>query len=385
MEEELWQDIAKCLSPKGYLWAGYPKYRRLFGRDSLIAAWQLLKTRPAISRVTLMALAKYQGWTVDPKREEEPGKILHEHYDGGLLQQIRDLSWSRLRQYLTWGFPYYGSIDSTAWWLILLSRFFQRTGDRTFICWLWTNVFSALQWIERYGDVDADCFIEYRRKNRHALLHQGWKDGLQMSISQPVAMVEVQGYYYLAYLEIAALAGEVMQDRHAKAWLEEKAASLKEKFNAAFWVEEREFFALALDGQKEQVATITSNPGHLLFTGIVDYEKEVKIVRRLFADDMWTPYGIRTHSASDHCFDAASYHQGSIWPHDNWIIYVGLKERGYHQEAETVKQALIRAYKTLGCMPELYGVENNRLFYISTACCPQAWASGALLNLLTEK
>lgn len=390
MAIRLWRDIASCLSPHGYLWAGYPNYRRLFGRDSLISAWQLLDVRPEIAKATLLALAKHQGLHFDQRREEEPGKIPHEHYDGGFLQKVCDLAivsakWNTIRRYFSWRFPYYGSVDSTALWLILLGRYFKRTGDADLVHRLWPNAIMALHWIEFLGDIDHDCFIEYQRKSRHGLAHQGWKDGLLIDIEPPVAIVEAQGYYYAAYREIALLAHEVMRDVHAKIWYEKEAAILKQKFNAAFWMSEQGFFALALDGKKRQVPIITSNPGHLLFTGIVDRDKEAKLVKRLFSDDLWTPYGIRTHSVKDPDFDPVSYHQGSIWPHDNWIIYNGLQARGYHREARLIKKALIYAYNTLGCMPELYGVdENGRIFSIKNACSPQAWASGALLNFVTE-
>lgn len=390
MEKQLRRDIAKCLSPDGYLWAGYPNYRRLFGRDSLISAWQFLAARPEIAKATLLALAKHQGLYFDRRKEEEPGKIPHEHYDGGFFQKVCDLTivsakWDTTNRYFSWRFPYYGSVDSTAWWLILLGRYFKRTGDADLVHRLWPNAMMALQWTEFMGDIDKDRFIEYQRKNRHGLVHQGWKDGLLIDMEPPVAIVEAQGYYYAAYREIASLSHKVMRDVNTKIRYEKEAALLKEKFNAAFWMPEQGFFSLALDGKKRQVPIITSNPGHLLFTGIVNRDKEAKLVKRLFSGDLWTPYGIRTHSSKDDRFDPASYHQGSIWPHDNWIIYKGLRARGYNREARLIKEALIYAYNTLGCIPELYGVdENGRIFLLKNACSPQAWASGALLNLVTE-
>lgn len=190
MEEKLLQDIDRLKSPRGYLWAGFPEYCRLFGRDSLISAWQLMESQPEIAKSTLSSLARYQGQKINRKREEEPGKILHEHYDGGLLQKIRDLfrvsgKLRRIRQYLTWRFPYYGSVDSTAWWLILLSEYSKRTGDSQIVGKFWPNVLEALKWIENYGDVDGDGLIEYQGKNPHGLSHQGWKDGLEIQIRPP--------------------------------------------------------------------------------------------------------------------------------------------------------------------------------------------------------
>lgn len=374
MKEKLLQDIDRLKSPQGYLWAGFPNYCRLFGRDSLISAWQLLDSHPEIAKSTLIILAKYQGQKINRKKEEEPGKILHEHYDGGFLQKIRDLlkvsgKRGRIRQYLTWRFPYYGSVDSTAWWLILLSEYQKRTGDHRLIEELQSSILKALEWIENYGDVDGDEFIEYQRKNPYGLFSQGWKDGLQIYIQPPVAIVEAQGYYYLAYKKFG---------------LEEKAENLKKKFNEQFWMPEQGYFALALDGQKEQVKVVTSNPGHLLFTGILDDDKVEKVVRRLFEDDMWTPYGIRTHSSKDPEFNPESYHQGSIWPHDNWIIYLGLRKYGYQKEAEMIEDALISAYQALGHIPELYGVKDGKISPIKISCHSQAWASGALLNILIK-
>jgi glycogen debranching enzyme len=374
MKEKLLQDIDRLKSSQGYLWAGFPNYCRLFGRDSLISAWQLLDSQPEIAKFTLSVLARHQGQKINQKKEEEPGKILHEHYDGGLPQKIRDLfkvsgKRDRIRQYLTWDFPYYGSVDSTAWWLILLSEYKKRTGDGQLVEELWPNVLKALEWIENYGDVDGDGFIEYQRKNPRGLFHQGWKDGLEIYIQPPIAIVEVQGYYYLVYQEFG---------------LEKKAKNLKKKVNEQFWMPEQNYFALALDGRKEQVKVITSNPGQLLFTGILDDDKVEKVVKRLFEADIWTPYGIRTHSSKDPNFGFENYHQGPVWPHDNWIIYQGLQKYGFQKEAEMIESALISAYQALGYIPELYGVKEGKIFSIKNSCYLQAWASGALLNFLSK-
>jgi len=372
MRDNLLREIKKLTKPQGYLTAGLPNFDRLFGRDSCIAAYQLLDFDPEIARATLEILAKYQGKKLNIKAEEEPGKIPHEHYVGGWLDKLKDLIKSqrkpdKLKYLLRWRFPYYGSIDSTAWWLILLSKYLKKTSNEKLKQKLQPNLEMAFFWIENYGDLDKDGFIEYQRKNSYGLLHQSWKDGLEISILPPIAMVEVQGYYYLAYQEFG---------------FKERAENLKKKFNKEFWMPEQNYFALALNGKKEQVKIITSNPGHLLFTGIIEDDKIEKVVKRLFEEDMWTPYGIRTQSANEPNFDPESYHQGSIWPHDNWIIYIGLRKYGYYKEAAKIKEALVSTYRALGHIPELYGVRNEKIFFIKNTCYLQAWASGALLNIL---
>lgn len=376
MKEQLLSDIERLKASQGYLYAGIPNFRRLFGRDSCIAALQLLNLFPGIAKVTLEILARYQGRKVDQKAEEEPGKILHEHYLGGWMDKLKDFfqskaqgKYEKIRRLICWRFPYYGSIDSTAWWLILLSEYSERTQDAELTKKLRSNIDRAFAWIENYGDLDKDGFIENQRKNPHGLFHQGWKDGLKIYIQPPIAMVEVQGYYYLVYKKFG---------------LEEKAQNLRQKFNEQFWMEDQGYFALALDGTKEQIKVITSNPGHCLFTGIVDDDKVEKVVRRLFASDLFTPYGIRTHSSEDPGFNPESYHQGSIWPHDNWIIWLGLRKYGYEKEAEMVENALISAYHALGHIPELYAVKNGKISSLKNVCYPQAWASGALLNILSK-
>ena len=373
--KRLLKDLKRLKASQGYLYAGIPNYARLFGRDSCIAALQLLDLFPDIAKSTLEILAKYQGKKINFKAEEEPGKILHEHYINGWLEKSKDFLQSnkksgKIPRFFNWDFPYYGSIDSTAWWLILFSKYIKKTNDEELKQKLQPNIEKAFSWIENFGDLDDDSFIESYRKNPFGSLHQGWKDGLTLYIRQPIAMVEVQGYYYCVYREFG---------------LEEKAQELKEKFNEQFWMPQQNYFALALDEVKKQIKIITSNPGHLLFTGILDNDKVEKVVKRLFEEDLWTPYGIRTHSSKDSRFDSKSYHQGSVWPHDNWIIYEGLLKYGYQKEAQMIKDALISAYQTLGYIPELYEVKDNKIFPIKISCYLQAWSTGALINLLTSK
>jgi glycogen debranching enzyme len=268
----------------------------------------------------------------------------------------------------------------------LFSFYFQKTKDKKFLDSHWENILRAIHWIEEYGDKDKDLFIEYQRKNQKGLFHQGWKDSFEdhLRIEPPIALVEVQGYQYLALREIASLAAKKGDQKLVKK-LEKRAFGLKEKFNVKFWMAPKKFFALALDGKKQQREAITSNPGHLLFTGIIkEKEKREFVVKRLFEKDMFTPYGIRTHSELEEDFDPKSYHLGSVWPHDNWIIAQGLKKLGYQKEYQKIKKAILRAYKELGYLPEYYGVINGKitLDLSKPPCYLQAWSLGALFNFL---
>lgn len=378
------RDIKTLTSPQGYLWAGYPHYKTLFGRDALISAWQMLEINPRIAKDTLTILARFQGKLLNPRREEEPGKILHEYRTPG---QVKKLA-KRNPHFAHWGFPYYGSIDSTLLFIILAALYTNKTRDRAFLQTMWPHLKQALEWIGDFGDEDHDAFIEYRRKNPHGLYHQGWRDSIYntLNITAPVALVEVQGYAYRAYQEGAALAKLVKEEGYART-LSTRAKTLKEKFAIAFWMKQQGFYAFALDKHKKKNRSVTSSQGHLLFTGIIDEkQKERKLVSRLFKPDLWTPYGIRTLSTGDRWFSWRSYHMGSIWPHDNWIIYIGLKMCGYEKEAEKIKRAIIRAHTELERIPEYYSVDlaTQKLHYQKQSCYPQAWASGALLNMISK-
>jgi len=364
----------------GCLNAGYPSYNTLFGRDSLISAWQMLKVDPLIAQATLQTLASYQGKVVNAKAEEEPGKILHEHrFD---VKERAELP--------HWGFPYYGSVDSTPLFMIVAGEYFRRTRDETFLLQIWDNVLAAFGWVRDFGDKDEDGYVEYERRNPHGLFHQGWKDGFKdhLKIKPPVAIVEAQGYIYAAYQNLIFLDRELGKDYVSKEVLA-RSEVLKKKFNEDFWMEEENYFALALDGEKRRRNVVTSNPGHLLFTGIIIQEKIKPLVSRLFQSDLWTPYGIRSHSAKDSDFDPYSYHKGSVWPHDNWIIYKGLRSLRFDLHADRIKNALLRAFGELGKIPELYAVVNDKIVDLSQmesvlANPLQAWSSAGLLEMIWE-
>lgn len=375
LKQKVWQELKKLKDRRGFLMAGFPRFLRLFGRDSLISAWQLLNKNSGIAKATLEILCQYQGKVINEEREEEPGKILHETDFKLKSHPERHFP-----------FPYYGSVDSTPLFLILFSFYYRKTRDKKFLDSHWENILRAIHWIEEYGDKDKDLFVEYERKNPKGLFHQGWKDSFDdhLKIEPPVALVEVQGYQYLALGEMAKISEE-RKDWDLADKLEERAWQLKKKFNEKFWMEDKKYFALALNGKKEQKKVITSNPGHLLFTGIIREKEKINlIIKRIFEKDMFTPYGIRTHSELESDFDPKSYHLGSVWPHDNWIIAQGLKKLSKKSEYQKIKKAIFKAYKELGFLPEYYGVIEGRIItdLPKPPCYPQAWSSAALFNFL---
>lgn len=369
IKNALRHDIEKLHDPRGFLNAGVPRFNRLFGRDSLISAWQLLGFDPSICRATLEILSKLQGRRFNKKTDEEPGKIIHESYFGPRSKP----------PHRYFPMPYYGAIDSTPLYLIVFAMYLNKTKDHAFAKKHRASISAAAKWVAKR--IKRDGFLYYQRSNRKGTFHQGWKDGFgnHLRIRPPVAIVEAQGYAYLALHAAAKLLPQQSSD------FLRLARELKTRFTKSFWMPKRQYFALALDGKRKQRAAITSNPGHLLFTGILNRDEANAVVKRLFKPDIFTPCGIRTHSAKEPDFDPLSYHLGSVWPHDNWIIAQGLKQLGYKKEYQKIKNALRGAYQELGKIPEHYGVIKNKIAEIKTACHPQAWASGALLNFLSRK
>ena len=384
LKNKLLQDLEKLKTPGGYLNAGYPNYVMLFGRDALISAWQMLEIDPEIAKSSLKILAKYQGKTIHRKAEEEPGKILHEYPLEPEQQDVLS----------DWDFPYFGTVDATPLFVIVADKYFQKTGDTSFLLQIWKHVLAATDWMSTYGDADQDYFVEYERKIPKGLFHQAWRDNYEnhLKISSPVAIVEVQGYVYAAYLAATRMA-KVLGKEVNPEW-QERAKKLQERFHQSFWWEEEQYYALALDGDKKQRKSVSSNSGHLFFTGILSAQVLPRIVKRLFQSDLFTPYGIRTLSEKDPDFDSGSYHLGSVWPHDNWIIYYGLKQQGFEKEAELLKQGFLKVYKELGFIPELFEVRNGKAFSLaagarqSSKVIPanniQAWAICGLLQMIWE-
>ena len=389
IRRRLLSDVLRLRTSEGYLNAGYPKFDgTLFGRDSLISALQMLNIDPRIAKSTLDILAYYQSTTVDPKADAEPGKILHNKREKSFGGKI-----------------YFGSVDATPLFIIVAEEYFKKTGDRVFLLKIWDNIIAAVNWMSVYGDADRDHFLEYERKHQEGgLFHQGWRDSVMpddhLNISPPVAIVEAQGYAYAAYRAAANLASQLGKDSSlSNSWLGE-SKELREAFHKSFWQEEKCYYHLALDGNKAPKKSVSSNPGHLLFTGIIQEEILPRVVDRLFQPDLHTLYGIRTTSEKDSDFDALSYHLGSIWPHDNWVIYYGLKQLGFIDEANRIKEGLVSAYKELGHIPELFAVVDggivslsgptigakrspytNQIVYANNT---QAWASCGLLNMLWD-
>lgn len=367
-----------------YIVAGIPWFASPFGRDGLIAAYQSLLLGPELARGTMRYLARFQGTDTDDYRDEEPGKILHEVRFGEL---------ARLKQVPHT--PYFGSIDSTPLYLILLSETFRWTGDLDFVRELWESAEQALMWIDAYGDVDGDGFLEYKTRSKLGLYNQCWKDSPTSNIRPdfsvaelPVAVAEVQGYVYDAKMRMAELCDlldlRVMGDR-----LKSEAKELKIAFNQAFWNEEDGFYCIALDAQKRQIRTMSSNPGHGLWSGIIDEGRIPRLAEQLLSPDMFSGWGIRTLSAGMAPYNPLSYHNGSIWPHDNSLIAKGLADNGHVDKALTVMNALYQASLQFPYyrLPELFcgfakAGELDKPIPYPVACSPQAWAAGAPFLLL---
>lgn len=381
IRENLLDDINKLRDRRGFLYAGLPRFKRLFGRDSLIVSWQLLDIDPSICKASLEWLIKFQGRKFDKDSEEEPGKIIHEHLIGRKTN-------SKLK---SMPYPYYGTVDATPLFVILFAKYFKKTGDSDFFNKYAENYTGAIKWLLRKIESDSISLLRYNpvAKPGH-IFHQGWKDSFKnhLSIIPPVAVIEAQGYAYLA-LMLAIEMNDTFGffSKRSSGKLTDSALRLKRSVLKYYWMPDEKFFALAINGLNKQKKSITSNPGHLLFTGLLDgeTEKTEAVVKRLFSRDIWTPFGIRTHSEINPDFDVVSYHLGSVWPHDNWIIAQGLKKYGYTKEYLKIKKTLINAYRTLGDIPELYAVRHDKIDRFAFACSPQAWASGALLNFLLTK
>jgi glycogen debranching enzyme len=366
-----------------FLAAGIPWYVTLFGRDSMIASHQMLMISPEPARQVLEVLAASQGTKEDDWRDEQPGKILHELRTGELA-----------RAGIVPHSPYYGSVDSTPWFLILLGQYFRWTGDEAFVRSMLPNAEAALGWIDRYGDLDGDGFVEYKTRSQSGIRNQGWKDSWDSVVhadgrlaEPPIALAEVQAYVYLAKLRIAD-AFSALGYRSRASDLVEQAATLRKRFNEVFWMEDEGFFAGALDADKRQVRTIVSNPGHGLYCDIVDREKAELLSRRLLTSDMFSGWGIRTMSMEAAAYNPMSYHNGSVWPHDNALIAAGLKRYGFPRWTNRVATALFDAaiYADYLRLPELFcGFTRrspNRPVSYPVACSPQAWAAGAPFLML---
>jgi glycogen debranching enzyme len=361
--------------------AGVPWFCTLFGRDSIIAASQTLILDPLIARETLTVLAHYQGKGDDEWREEEPGKILHE-LRLGEMARCQEVPHT----------PYYGTIDATPLWLMLYAEYYAWTHDRETLEKLWGHALAAMDWIDR--NCRETGYLSYSRRSSRGLKNQGWKDSGDCIVNRngeqatgPISLCEVQAYVYAAKIRLSEIARLKKRIDLSDRWLEE-AADLKARFNRDFWVSDQDYCALALDGDGNPVDSITSNPGHCLNLGIFSLERAKSIAERLQAPDMFNGWGIRTLSSLSPAYNPMGYHIGSVWPHDNGMIALGLRSLGLVDQALELAQGLVdmTMQQPYFRPPELFcgyerSGESGPVRY-PVACTPQAWATGTIFQLL---
>ncbi|WP_134088101.1 amylo-alpha-1,6-glucosidase [Olivibacter sp. XZL3] len=366
-----------------YPYAGVPWYNTAFGRDGIITAWQTLWLAPQLAKDVLLFLAAHQATQEDHASDAEPGKILHEIRNGEMVA-LNELPFKH----------YYGTIDATPLFIMLAGAYFQRTNDRETIKDLWPHINAAIEWMDRYGDLDGDGFVEYEHKAEKGLTNQGWKDSFD-AVSHvdgtlakwPIALCEVQGYVYAAKLSASNIARELGYMELSKK-LQASASSLRTNFNERFWIEEKQCFALALDGDKKPCAVKSSNAGHVLFTGIAYEHLVPKLIKTLLHPNLFAGWGIRTLAADEVQYNPMSYHNGSIWPHDVALIAAGFAQYGFVREAAQLATALFDAslFIPLQRLPELFCGFDRRQGEGPTAypvaCSPQAWSVSSVFLLL---
>jgi glycogen debranching enzyme len=366
-----------------FMMAGIPWFATLFGRDSIFTALSVLQFNPDIAGRTLKVLAALQGSKVDDARDEQPGKIVHE-IRAGEMAATGEIPFDR----------YYGTIDATPLFLWLVGLYVSITGDLKLATDLWPNIERALEWIDKWGDRDHDGYVEYKRETPQGLANQGWKDSFD-SISHadgelaaaPIALCEVQGYLYAAYMEIGSVAARLGHVELAGK-LAQRAAALKSRFLRDFWIEQKQTVALALDGAKNACKVMSSNAAHCLATGIVDGAHGQELSERLLRDDMFTGWGIRTLSDSEPRYNPMSYHNGSVWPHDNAIAALGLARCGDRAGVIRVLEGLLDAAVSFrsGSLPELFCGFHREPHLgpvpYPVACHPQAWSAASVFLIL---
>lgn len=372
------------LSPDVWLpAAGVPKFVTLFGRDALIVSLQNMLIQAGFASGVLQKLAQLQATELDDWRDAEPGKMLHEVRSGELahFQKVPHT-------------PYYGTADTTPLYLIVLHETWKWLGDTSLLRDYRQVVLRCLDWIDQYGDLDGDGLQEYKTRSSAGIKNMGWKDSDESvvypdgsQVESPTALCELQGYVFDAWMRMAEVF-DALEEPDRAVELRQKAAKLQAQFESSFWCEDLGFYAFALDPDKQPVRTIASNPGHCLWSGIIRRDRATKVVERLLQSDMWTGWGLRTLSADNPAYNPFSYHLGSVWPHDNGIIALGLKRYGFGAEAAKIMSGVSEAARHFASyrLPELYaGIERQPgafpVPYLE-ANVPQAWAAGSVFHLL---
>lgn len=379
--------LQSSINGRPYYDAGTPWYSCLFGRDSIITSIQSLMLNRETPTAVLEILAGKQGRNVDKSRGEEPGKILHELRIGELANN-KEIPHT----------PYYGSIDSTPLWIILLSEIYKWTGNKGIVEQYFENAVAANDWIDKYGDADGDQYVEYAGNFDDGLINQGWKDSTEAIMEKngkfaqhPISLVEVQGYVYDSKKRLAGLAAIIGESKMSE-YLHVQANSLRKKFNQDFYVKSGtgDFLAIALNGKKQKVESVSSNQGHALWSGILDDSIARIVSSRLFKDDMFSGWGIRTLSADELGYNPFGYHIGTVWPHDNAIIAAGLRRYGFIDESLKIFSYITKAARFFENfrLPELFcGFSSEEKFLpvpYPLACRPQAWAAGSVFMLLNS-